>query len=329
MLRVIKPIIYIVCFFFFWTLTSPAYGQSNSTTSPKEETTEIEQGGALLDPGQFIWEPGIQYSHTSRTFISISGFTIFDAIVLGSIKTKDTKKDVITPYMNFKAGVLKNLQLDIKVPYIYRRDRSTSDNNNDDEHITTDSSIGDIEATIYSQILREKNSLPDLIVSLKAKSRTGKDPYDLETNDDGNLTELPTGTGHWGLSGGITASKSSDPALLFASLYYTYNFKRDVGNDYGEIEPGDSIEYGFGLAYALNERLSSSIYYQQRIYDKTKQNGDGVDGSDLNVSTLYFGANYALSPRRSLNVSLGTGLSEDAPDVTLQVSMPILFGLDG
>ncbi|ACV69732.1 transporter [Desulfohalobium retbaense] len=329
MLRVIKPTIYIACFLFFWTSISPVYGQSNSTTSPKDETTEIEQGGALLDPGQFIWEPGIQYSHTSRTRLSISGFTIFEAIVLGRIQTEDSKKDVIMPYMNFKAGLLKNLQLDIKVPFLYRRDRITSDSNDDDEKIITDANLGDIEAALYTQVLRERGAIPDLIINTRVKSRTGQDPYDLETDDDDDPTELPTGSGHWGVSWGLTASKSSDPALLFASLNYYYNIKRDIGDDIGEIEPGDSIEYGFGLAYALNERLSSSIFYQQRIYDKTKQNGEGIDGSDLNVSTLYFGANYALSPQRSISVSLGTGLSEDAPDVTLQVSMPILFGLDG
>lgn len=296
-----------------------------------QETILIEKGGVLLPPGTLVIEPGVQYSHTSRARISISGFTLLEAIVLGRIISEDIKRDVVTPFINIRYGLAKDLQFEAKVPWMYRKDKEFFKSGSTEIERTVDeSNLGDIEAALYYALARERGSIPDIVLSIRGKSTTGKDPYGLQTEEvEGKqrLVELPTGSGHYGLSAGLTFAKSSDPAVLFLNLGYFYNFERNVGVkggiDYGKIKPGDSIELGLGMAYALNEKLSTSISYQQRFTFKTRQNGQNVINSDVNVGSIFFGVSHSLSNKTAISISVGVGLTKDAPDATLEFRLPI------
>ncbi|WP_333655236.1 autotransporter outer membrane beta-barrel domain-containing protein [Dissulfurispira sp.] len=276
---------------------------------------------------------GVSCSHTSRARISISGFTLLEAIVIGRIVTEDVKRDVVTPFINFRYGIAKDLQFEVKVPWMYRRDKEVwvagPSGTDEMERTVDESNLGDIEAALNYQLLRERGAWPDIVLNIRGKSTTGKDPYGLKTElieGKQRLVELPTGSGHYGLSAGLTFVKSSDPAVLFATLGYFYNFERNVGVkggvDYGKIKPGDSLELGLGMAYALNEKLSTSISYQQRFTFKSKQNGNKVTNSDVNVGSLFFGVSHALGAKTSLSFSVGVGLTKDAPDVTVEMRVP-------
>lgn len=313
---------------------SNSYGEEGKKARPPgQEAVLIEKGGVLLPPGTFIFEPGIQYSHTSRTRISISGFTLFEAIVLGRVISEDIKRDLITSFINLRYGLIRNLQIEMKIPWMYRKDREVfTSGSSSVEHTVDENDMGDIEATLSYQIVRERGWVPDIVLTIRGKSRTGKDPYGLKTETvEGTerLAELPTGSGHYGISTGFTFVKSSDPAVLFFNIGYFYNFERDVGVqggvDYGKVKPGDSIEFGFGMAYALNEKLSTSVSYQQRIGFKTKQNGTKVVNSDVNVGSVYLGISHVVSEKASVNISVGIGLTKDAPDVTVELRIPLLL----
>jgi len=312
-----------------------AYGEEQEkakTPTARQETIDVEKGGVLVQQRKLIVEPGVQYSHTSRARLAINGFTILQAIVLGKIVSEDVKKDVIMPFVNVRYGITDNLQFEIKVPYLFRRDREAYESNNEThEYTVRDHDIGDIEAGLYYHLVQERENIPDVVINLKGKSRTGKDPYDLETEHVGGmdggdrLKELPTGSGHYGLSAGVTVAKTSDPAVLFGTLAYYYNFERNPGHGYGDVKPGDSIEISLGMAYALNEKLSTSISYQQRYYFKTEQDGHSLADTDFNVASLNFGVNHAITDRVSISVSVGVGLTNDAADTTVEFRLPIRF----
>jgi opacity protein-like surface antigen len=91
------------------------------------------------------------------------------------------------------------------------------------------------------------------------------------------------------------------------------------------VKPGDSIEIGLGMAYALNEKLSTSLSYQQRYYFKTEQNGKELADTDFNVASVNFGVNHAITERVSVSVSVGVGLTNDAADTTVEIRLPIRF----
>jgi hypothetical protein len=50
-----------------------------------------------------------------------------------------------------------------------------------------------------------------------------------------------------------------------------------------------------------------------------------VDGSDQMIANLALGLTYAYANNRAFDVSMGFGLTEDAPDFSLALSVPFTF----
>jgi len=308
----------------FTTSVSVAETPSVEKKEKPAEQILIEKGGVLLPRGKLVIEPSLQYSHYSRHRISISGFTIFEAIIIGELAVHDLKRDIVQGALTARYGITSRLEAELKVPYLYRSDRDVRAPETTDvlERTLNDHGLGDIEGAIYYHLIREEGYIPDIVLNFRTKSTTGSDPYHLHKDAQNRFTELPTGNGHWGFSGGFTAVKVSDPAVFFASLNYFWNVKRDVGHEFGKIDPGDSIEASIGVAYALSEKFSLSTQYQQRLTSRTKQNGKKVPGSFMNAGTLFVGGGYAVSKKTFVNLSVGVGLTVDAPDVQVTLSVP-------
>ena len=69
------------------------------------------------------------------------------------------------------------------------------------------------------------------------------------------------------------------------------------------------------MSFALNQRLTSS----------TTQNGTTLPDSSINALIFNIGATYVIPPRMAVDFVVGIGLSQDAPDVSLLIRVPILF----
>src|SRR5262249_35139757 len=147
--------------------------------------------------------------------------------------------------------------------------------------------VGDVELTARYQFNDGGIDKPYYVGSLRYKTRTGKDPFEVETSRnitglrDGVQTELPTGSGFHAIQPALTVLYPSDPAVFFGTVSYLHNFKRshvtrntDTGpEDLGSIEPGGIFGFNFGMGLALNEKSSFSIGYDHSSVGKTKQNG--------------------------------------------------------
>jgi len=77
------------------------------------------------------------------------------------------------------------------------------------------------------------------IGNLRYKSNTGKGPFEVPTDSNGQELELPTGSGFSAWQPSVTMIYPSDPVVFYSNLNYIYN----VGATYGgnRIDPGDSI----------------------------------------------------------------------------------------
>jgi hypothetical protein len=286
-----------------------------------------------LEPAPTPWrltiEPALQYTLTSRERLSVSGFTLFEAIHIGRISASRLQRTLIIPSLTLRA-TLKSLEIWGRVPWLFREDREDVPVEDQTRSLSFNSNnLGDIEGGLSFRLFRESKSWPDFYLTARFKSRTGMDPYGLSSvavpNVGQRLTTFPSGSGHYGIAEGISIIRSSDPAVYFFNLEYFHNIPRNVGvqagSDFSYINPGDSVEYGFGLAFALNERLSTSLSYKQRITQKTEQNLVPLVGTNVNVATLNFGWTL-VSGKRSVNINVGIGLTEDASDVDLLLRMP-------
>lgn len=313
---------------------------------PPEVAPLFEQPGVLTPPGKFVLEPSLQYAYSSSNRVALVGYTIIPAILIGVIDVREVKRDTFTGTLTARYGLTNRFEIESRVPYVYRSDSAVgreilSGAATNTVFESSGNGIGDVEMTARYQLNDGGLNRPYYIASLRVKSRTGKDPFEVETStsviglrDSGIQTELPTGSGFWGVQPALTVLFPSDPVVFFGTVSYLHSFKRnnvvrnrDTGpENLGSVQPGGIFGFNFGMGLALNEKASFSIGYDHNSVGKTEQNGVALpDSVRVQLGTLLLGFSYRLSAQKTLNVSLGAGLTRDTPDLQLTLRMPVSF----
>jgi hypothetical protein len=284
--------------------------------------------GVLTPKGSWVFEPSLQYSNSSNDRIALFGYTIIPAISIGVIDVRSVNSDTFVAALSTRYGLTNRLEAEVKIPYVYREDTSTQRPFNtpattDEVFSLNDNDIGDIEFGLRYQI-NQPTSGPFYIAGLRFKSDTGQGPFDVSVNAETGLrTELPTGSGFWGIEPSLTAIFPTDPAVFYGSISYMWHLEDDVGKGIGDYDPGDIYGFNFGMGLALNEKASLSLGYDHSIIGRSRQNGDVPDGvTTTHIGSLLVGGSYRLSDSTTFNLSLGLGVTEYAPDVQITVSVP-------
>jgi hypothetical protein len=308
----------------------------------------LELPGVLTQRGQFVLEPSLAYSSSSSLRVSLVGYTVIPAILIGLIDVRDVRRNTFTAALRGAYGVTNRFEIEGRVPYLYRSDSAVGR-----EYLQGDSfaqgvfngsgsGIGDVEVTARYQLNDGGLDKPYYVGSLRFKSRTGRDPYEgtFPKNTPGFRDELlqttlPTGTGFNGLQGAFTVLYPSDPVVLFGSVSYLYSFSRDnvtvnfddgSQRNLGTISPGGIFGFNFGVGLGLNDKMSLSLGYDQNSVEPTKIDGQTPpDAVRLQLGTLLVGFSYRRTPTSNINFTLGVGVTRDAPDVTLSLRYPMSF----
>ncbi len=321
-----------------------------SVDLPRPNVAPIfEQPGVLTGKGHYVLEPSLQYSYSSNNRVALLGYTVIPALLVGLVDVREVKRNTTMAALTARVGITNRFELEGRIPYAYRSDATIS------REIATGSAadrvfsgsgkgLGDIEVAGRYQFNDGGADMPFFVGALRYKSRTGRDPFevvtDCVTRCIGNTTgtglplSLPTGSGFQSLQPSLTWLLPSDPAVLFGTFSYLHNFKRNVTRTLlngqqealGTIAPGDVFGFNVGLGLSLNDRSSVSFGYDHSSVSRTRQNGINVPGSvRVQLGTLLLGYSQRLSDGRSVNVSVGAGLTRDTPDLTLTVRMPFSF----
>lgn len=332
--------------------TGPApVGKSPTTDGrPPEVAPLFEQPGVLTPKGRYVLEPSLQYGYSSSNRVALVGYTIIPALLIGLIDVREVKRNTVTTALSARYGVSKRLELEVRAPYVYRSDDTVSreifqGSANESVFSANGMHMGDVELGARYQLNEGGIDTPFYVGSLRLKTRTGTDPFEVVTDCQqrcvGNTTgtglplDLPSGSGFYSLQAGLTVLYPSDPAVFFGSVTYMHNFARDNVSRLvldgqreflGTVAPGDVIGFNFGMGVALNEKSSFSLGYDHSSVARTQLNGVVVPGSvRTQLGTLLLGYSYRLSANTSLNVSVGAGLTRDTPDVSLTVRLPMTF----
>jgi hypothetical protein len=295
------------------------------------EALLLEAGAVLLPEGILQVEPSFEYSHWSTNEIAISGFTVFEAIVIGTIRVDELTRDILTGAVTLRYGILNRLQADVRVPVLWRQDSEVLGVGtiNETERTTDNFNIGDVEAEVLYQVLDERGWIPAVILKGEARFPTGENPFEIPTEMvQGNLrlTKPPTGSGFYGAGPGATFVWTSDPAVFYVGATYLFNLERTFSG-FGEINPGNSFEWLAGINVALSERVALNVTFIDQINWSSEQNGVEIAGTSFNDGRLVLGASVGLSPTVTLLVGAGIGLTDDSPDFTFTVALPITFKL--
>lgn len=322
---------------------------TESRESAEQRATQIaqifEQPGVLTPAGKFMLEPSLQYAYSTNNRLALVGYTVIPALLIGVIDVREVKRTTWLGALTARYGLTNRLELEAKIPYVYRSDDSvgrellqgTATNT---AFNATGEGLGDIELTARYQFNDGGADNPYYIGTMRVKTHTGTDPFENKISTSvggfrgGIETELATGSGFYGVQPGLTVLYPSDPAVFFGSISYLYSFERndikqktDSGDiDVGSVQPGGILQFNFGMGLALNERSSFSIGYDQSSVGKIEQNGKAVDDAvTVELATLLLGFSYQLNDKRAINISVGAGLTADTPDITLTMRMPMSF----
>ena len=317
-------------------------GQAPEGGRPQQVAQIFDQPGVLTPRGKWTIEPGLQYGYSTSNRISLVGYTIIPALLIGLIDVREVKRNTFTPSLTARWGITNRFEIEAKVPYVYRSDTSierpyVQGSSNPELFSSTGKGVGDIEFTGRYQLNEGGPDTPYFIGTLRFKTRTGKDPFEVLTDTRAGLTselqrELPTGSGFYTIQPGLTMLYPADPAVFFGSISYQHNIKRsgvtmnttDGPVSVGDIAPGDVIGFNFGMGLAINDRSSFSIGYDHSSVGRTRQNGVPSQNSvRTQLGTLLLGYSQRLSNSTSLNVSVGAGVTRDTPDIQLSVRLPM------
>jgi len=304
---------------------------------PLDEVSAIfEQKGVLTPKYSVTVEPSVQFTHSSTNRVALLGYTIVPSVTVGLIDVQNVDDDMFIGALAFRLGITNRAELEFKIPYVYRNNAGSSAPVNTGAELslfnTTGYGIGDEEITLRWQLNQPAGPGGIYISSLRFKLRNGKDPFEVpytpatSTEAGAGLpSELPVGSGFYTLQPGITMIFPADPAVLFGTLNYQWNIKRDI-EGVGTLDPADAIELNFGMGIGLNENLSFSLGYDHTVLMTSTLNGDRLGNSKTTqVGTLLFGTSYRYSNRTNINFSLGIGATSASPDVQFTVKVPMNF----
>jgi hypothetical protein len=318
---------------------APRVGQApQPETAPPAVAPITDAVTVLTPPGRFVFEPSFQWSHSSDSRVVVSGFTIIPALTVGVIDIRSVNRDYFSVALTGRYGVSSRFEIETKVPYVYRRDSTlarpiSQPATSDVEFRTSGDGLGDIEVAGRYQLTERP---PFFIGYLRYKSRTGDGPFDVAlTNLQAGVTvesRLPTGTGFDALQPGITMLVPSDPAVFFGGVSYIWNIKRDIdsldagGTRVGEFDPGDGLNFNFGMGLSINDRASFSLGYDHSVFLKNKREGEVIPNTQVQqVGAVLFGLAYRLTLQTNMNLTLGIGATPAAPDISIALRFPMNF----
>ncbi len=294
-------------------------------------TFDLPGAGVLTPKGTLIVEPYLQFAHLSSSRVTLTGFTIVPAITVGLINIQGVSRDIYTAALVGRYGLTNRLEVEVRLPYLYREDSITQRPIATPSQADTLSTfngwgLGDVETTGRFQLNQGGPDKPYFVGFARFKSISGTGPFEVPTDPlTGVQTELPTGSGFYIFQPGVTMLYPSDPVVLFSSVSFIYNVPRDVGNGIGRVDPGSGGNANLGIGVSLNEKLSLTMGYDHTIFSKPTSASNlllTTAPQVTHIGVLLIGGSYRWSDRSFINFVVGVGATREAPDLQVTLRMP-------
>ncbi|MFI4934567.1 MAG: hypothetical protein ACHP7N_08110 [Caulobacterales bacterium] len=275
----------------------------------------LNVGGVLLPPFTMQLEQSMDETHVSNPRVNIFGYTIFNAINIGTIRVDDLSQDAVNTAFSARMGLPFRTQVDVRIPYTLSFIKQTkgigTGQGNISEVATHGYHLGDISTTLSWQPIVERGWIPAVVLRSVFTVPTGKSVYQIPIvsspsgGAETDLTQAPTGAGYFSVQPGFTLVWRSDPLVLFMGATYQHPFPtRDYvvsftsfdcnvpgkcapgelphaipqpPKDYGHIMPGDVLGLSAGLNFTVNERASINFSFVDQFSDYTSERLKNTD----------------------------------------------------
>ena len=289
-------------------------GDASKETSLQEVFTSNERQYSLIKKGDISSYYDIDYTYYRDTQIDAE----MAKGQLYQLRVQENATHSMTNTFTAQYGVLDNLTFTASLPLVAKTDLLKD---------ASTAGLGDISFGARWEPFPLKTGRLPLILFGNVSTKTGDSPYEVNAADD-----LGTGKGYYSAGVGASTRKYIDPVVLFASVSANYGFKETELNQkrgsriINEFEPGISGGFAFGFAYSFNYDVSMTMSYQQSFNtgsEFTYSSGESYSPADQTSSTLAISLGVRVSPETIVNGTVGIGLTEDAPDVSLGLSFPL------
>lgn len=270
--------------------------------------TLVQEGALLLPAGRAEFTPSFTY--TRRT----GDFPVFETGT-GLLGELDVRRNQFQFVGNLLVGLPFDSQLELALPYNLVDQSSvievlgvTRQKSSDTGH-----GLGDLSLGLAKTVLREGRWWPDVVMRATWDTGTGeKDNNNVALN--GGFQELTSS---------VSLAKRHDPLVLVGGAFYETAFEDDG------IEPGNTLGFTVGTFLATSPSTSLRVVLNQSFIDEFKVGGDRIQGSDQVQSALTLGASAILDRNVLVDVGVGVGLTDDSPDYSVSISLPIRFPVPG
>jgi hypothetical protein len=249
------------------------------------EQALIQAGRAVLPPGRAQLGPSFGWNHS------------------GSDRSRSSHNSYLAS-LSGRVGLPGSMMIGANLPYVLHTENAAGKN----------SGVSDISVSLWKQLLLQGDYQPSLVASMSYSAPTGEDPFE---------SKVALGSGFHGLRGTLSAVKSFDPVAFYGDLSYSHAFGRKVSGF--DLQPGDALGIRVGSTLAATPEISLTLGLGLSFLAESKRNNQKIDGSARTIGFLELGSGIILSEHLFLAVSGQFGVTEDAPDMSLRVALPIRF----
>ena len=263
----------------------------------------IDRSAVIMPPWTLEIEPSLSYSHSSLDRVIVGG------IGIGNVVSERIRHDSLVSALTFRLGLPWEFQAEARIPYNFEFERVLEAGIRE---LSSDANgPGDIELAVNRQLVMEQGLIPSLVGGVRWRTTTG----------DESTNGLSLGSGFNGLQFSLSGVKYTDPVAFFGGISYTANLP-ETQNGF-HIDPGDTIGFNMGMALALNPETSINFQWEHRFTNRTTLNDEKLPGSAATPGIFRMGFTYALARNYFLDLGIGIGLTQDAPDMQATVAVPI------
>jgi hypothetical protein len=306
------------------TIPAPASAPSSAAahgpaTAPADEEAEltalsralVQRGSLVLPPWRAEFIPSFGYANRE-----VQGLALAPTPEgIPTVADQRLRNDQLQASAGLRLGLPWASQVELRVPFGWLRQSRTL---GDGTHIVNeDGGLGDVELTLSHELFREQGWRPDLTGAVSWRFPTGRDPFRAA------VAAVEPGTGLHELTARLTALKSSDPMVFFTTLSYAHDLAHT--EPAGTFQMGDAFGLDLGAVLAVSPSTSMTFGLSQQFRERSQIDGVGAPGTDTVASSLQIGFDRVLTPKLLLDLTLGVGLTHDAPDYSVQISLPYRF----
>ena len=293
-------------------------GDASEEKSLEEVFEATENNYSLMAKGETSLAYSMSYSYSADQRLNVD-------ISNGQVRSFDvtpSSSHSLTNNFSYDYGYDNNLTVGVTVPLSVRYDSIDS---------ISGSGLGDVSINLRYQPYAYIPGEASKTINGSFKTKTGDSPFRTISGK-----RLPTGSGYYSLTGGVSISKVVDPVMLYGSGSVTYALPESGINQprsgalLTEVKPGVAVSASGGFAYSLSYDVSLSISMQASYTNKSVyvfRNSSGTHSEAQSAASMSGVLNMSLgvrvSPKTITNIGLGFGMTDDAPDIMLSLSMPI------